>query len=137
MGITYLIATALLSGIAAPVTVPVTLPVTLHVGNHASVQTPCQQASGWSDQIIATMEGGPATSLSVIRRTAASVQQTKAENTQFHQLVGIDGPEQRVGLSASDERRLSMPAIGSSSKIRSSLAASSLSPLTISFDWKL
>lgn len=71
MKIPFLLVTALISGIAAP--------AMAHVGDHTPIQAPWQQASEWPDRIVTTMEGDPATSISVTWRTAASVRTTKAE----------------------------------------------------------
>jgi len=65
-----LVAGGLLAGIAAP--------AAAHVGDHPA-QVPWQAASEWPDRIVATMEGDPATSISVSWRTVGTVQQTKAE----------------------------------------------------------
>jgi 3',5'-cyclic AMP phosphodiesterase CpdA len=56
----------------------VALPVAAH-GDHPAGQVPWQEASGWPDRIIATIDGDPATSISVSWRTDASVEQTRAE----------------------------------------------------------
>jgi predicted phosphodiesterase len=50
-----------------------------HPGEHGTKQAPWQQASDWPDRIVATVEGDPATSISVSWRTDASVVSTKAE----------------------------------------------------------
>lgn len=65
------LAAGLLAGAAAP--------VAAHVGEHPATQVPWQQATYWPDRIVATMEGDPATSISVSWRTAGTIAQTRAE----------------------------------------------------------
>lgn len=54
-------------------------PLLAHENGHKPEQAPWQQASGWPDRVIATIEGDPATSISVNWRTAGSVTATRAE----------------------------------------------------------
>jgi len=54
-------------------------PAIAHDEGHGAVQVPWQQASGWPDRIIATMDGDPARSISVSWRTVGTVTATRAE----------------------------------------------------------
>jgi hypothetical protein len=68
------------------------LPAVAH-GDHPAVQVPWQEASGWPDRIVATMERDPATSISVSWRTNASVKETRAE-------IARATPDARFDLTA-------------------------------------
>lgn len=54
-------------------------PAVSHEGGHQTSQVPWQQPSEWPDRIVVTMDGDPATSISVSWRTAESVGATRAE----------------------------------------------------------
>lgn len=66
----FLLAAGIMSGMAVP--------ASSHGGDQPA-EVPWQQASEWPDRIIATMDGDPATSISVSWRSAATVRETKAE----------------------------------------------------------
>jgi predicted phosphodiesterase len=66
----FFLAAGMMWGIAAP--------SVAHDGGHAA-QVPWQQASEWPDRIIATIDGDPATSITISWRTAGTVTQTSAE----------------------------------------------------------
>jgi len=65
--------------LAAAIMLGIAVPAAAHDEGHSPVQVPWQQATGWPDRIVATIDGDPATSISVTWRTAGSVLNTKAE----------------------------------------------------------
>ncbi len=80
--------------------------VLAHPGKPATTQVPWQEASGWPDRIVATIEDDPATSISVSWRTDASVMSTRAQialargDARFDQEnVSVDAQTERLDLT--------------------------------------
>jgi 3',5'-cyclic AMP phosphodiesterase CpdA len=103
-----LIAVVLMTGISTP--------AAAHDDNHGALQAPWQQPSEWPDRIIATMEGDPATSISVSWRTANTVQATKAEiaralpDARFDKAaVIVTADTQRLELASFEHAGVSFP----------------------------
>lgn len=68
-----------LVSLAAGCLVCLAVPAIAHDGEHHAEQVPWQEATGWPDRIVATLDGNAATSISVSWRTAATVGATRAE----------------------------------------------------------
>ena len=68
-------------------------PLAAHPGEHDENVLPWQHATPWPDRIIVTIDGDPATTLSVNWRTDDSVAQTRAE-------IALARPDSRFDLEA-------------------------------------
>lgn len=93
-----------------------TAPAHAHVGNHAPEQAPWQQATGWPDRIVATIDSDPATTISVNWRTEASVTVTKAEiaralpDARFDQLASsVVAHSEIIDLAAIEKAGVRIP----------------------------
>ncbi|MDP3908556.1 metallophosphoesterase family protein [Novosphingobium sp.] len=92
------------------------VPIHAHEGGHKPDQAPWQQASGWPDRIVATVDGNPATSISVNWRTDTSVTATRAEiakalpDARFDQLAAtVAAQSETIDLAAIQRAGVRIP----------------------------